>query len=203
MTLEVLIAGEGKTELGRWALAAAHREAPQTRGDSQDVGLIEALVRRRGAIVASAMLWKSIRKFRAGHHAGHETRNVLGLALVAKEHGHTLVFLRDRDGDGDREAQIVEGIRRAQKEFPAVSIVGGCAVESIEAFGLWALGDARAEQRRDPKAELHRRGHEGVRALVELVSGADLSRLPPDSAAGTWFRRLDVVLGQPTRTTDD
>jgi hypothetical protein len=130
--MNVLVAGEGKTELGRWAIE------PQYRAD-RDVGVLEAIVVKRGGCVVDGVLWKNIRKFRAGNHRAPETRTVLGLALEAKERALILVFVRDRDGDDARRGDIDAGVAEARHRFPGVRIAGRCAVESVEALGLWAL----------------------------------------------------------------
>ena len=59
--ITVFLGGEGPTELGRYARAAAFRNA-------EDVGVLEALVRgaRPGAEVSGGLLWKDIRHYKAG-----------------------------------------------------------------------------------------------------------------------------------------
>ena len=156
--------------------------------------MLEALLVQRGAEVIDGVLWRRIRKYRAGGHRSAEVRNVLGLALLASERGLGVVFLRDRDRDEERQAAIEDGIRSAGAAFPKVRVAGGCAVESIEAAGLWALGDRKAEEWTDPKAELARRGHTGVDALVDLLTSSDLRDLPEDSHFARWLRRVDLAV---------
>lgn len=102
--IKVFLGGEGSNELGtRW-----HRPM----GDQP--GVVEALLRRvraDGWCVGGARLWKTIRKYQAGVARGApnhgDARNVLGLVLHAYEAAcELLVFVRDDDGDPDRDPAI-------------------------------------------------------------------------------------------------
>jgi hypothetical protein len=88
MTLKLLLAGEGMNELGGWDVAPPWRRHPP------DPGVLEALLRRiepEGWEIVDAVRWKDIRKFKVGGHREAETRNVLGLALMAREKGYDVL----------------------------------------------------------------------------------------------------------------
>jgi hypothetical protein len=114
--VRVFLAGEGKTELGRYALSkeyakADHEGGPFVRSKkhatvNDEVGVLEALVSRhcRDLKIVGAELWKTrgtqkkVPKLKVGRGmSGAETQTVRGLALLADEAGaQALVFTRDR-----------------------------------------------------------------------------------------------------------
>jgi shikimate kinase len=165
--IEVFLAGEGTTELGGWAHEKPHRAA------TPDVGVLEGLLRRvapSGWAIRDAIVWRSIRKYQAGRH-DPETRNVLGAALAAHERGaQVLVFSRDRDGDEERARRVHAGIEEAREVFSG-SVVGGVAVEAIEAWTLSVHGVRRAHEHRRPKDVFAERGipsdHRSQALLIE------------------------------------
>jgi hypothetical protein len=138
MTVRLFFAGEGPDELGEWANGPAYLPSRDEPGGG---GVLHAPVGRYARYeTVAAVKWKAIRKFRAGDHAKPEYRNVMGLALQADEREcDALAFVRDRDGDPEREKDIEHGIERASREFP-VRIVGGTANEELEAWILAMLG---------------------------------------------------------------
>lgn len=148
-------------------------------------------VSAQGWIVDSAVVWKQIRKFRAGEHRDRETRNVLGLVQAAREAGCDVVaFVRDRDGsvahpNKEREAQIEAGILQAASFFEgwAPRIIGGVAVEKLESWLLALAGKPRSEVERHPEAKLEALGIQIKLAseYVKVVENADLDRLPGDA----------------------
>lgn len=178
--MRVFLAGEGRDELGDWM------HPPQYRRRPPDPGLLEALLRRVADdrfTVVDARVWHTIKKFKAGQHARPETRNVLGLMLEAEEAGcDVLVFVRDKDGDDEREEDIGAGIRLLTEGEHAPLVVGGCAVQEIEAWLLALLGERGSERHAQAK-EVLARGHRiaGLPLKVAVVEGADLDAIPADA----------------------
>lgn len=113
---------------------------------------------------------------------------MLGLTLRALDEGcDVLAFVRDRDGDADREQQLERGIEEAARTFASVRIVGGVARESIEAWILAMRGDAGCESHRHPKGELATR--HGIRTRAEKVSVVDSADLDPARARSATLDR--------------
>ncbi|MSP61902.1 MAG: hypothetical protein EXR72_16530 [Myxococcales bacterium] len=182
--MNVLLAGEGQTELGGWANEPAYRTGEK--------GVIPALLERvqPGWRIGDAIVWKQIVKYRAGDHREREARNVLGLVERARSCGFAaVVFTRDRDGYVAREEDVEKGIEKAAEMFPDVTIVGGVAVETIEAWILALLGESRSEAQHNPRtvlADTH-----SIRTVAEKVAAialADLAAIPED--AGSLHRWL-------------
>jgi hypothetical protein len=190
--VKVFLAGEGKTELGDLA------DHPSYRQDPPEPGLLEALLRRlhpSGCSVAGAVKWKDIHKYRAHDRCRAEVRNVMGAAVQAKDAGcRVLAFSRDRDGDEQREKDVMTGIHRARAEIDGCpDIAGGMAVEAIEAWLISMQGDHRAESRSDPRSLLRDADLAAKRAIVET---ANLDKLPSSARSlQTWLDRAAKVLG--------
>lgn len=201
---KVLLAGEGKNELGSWA-AEPHYRSPE------QPGAIEALLRQRapeGWKISDAVLWKQIRKYRSGDHRNPETRAVLGLAQLAKERRFdALVFTRDRDGEKPEHAQREQDVTRGIEDAPSViagapPIVGGLAVQRLESWVLATQGVRGTESMRN--AEVDRRLSDmaippkDTAAMVAALQEADLSALPEDARSlRKWLDRAGEVLGTP------
>lgn len=191
MMLRVFLSGEGKADIGNAA-------APKPYDQPVEPGVIQALL--AAALpepwqAVGACCWKDVRKYRAGDHRRPEARTVLGLALAAREHGaQVLAFARDRDRDQRRQAEIDAAVA----EVTGVHVVGGVAVEAIEAWVLAALGDARSERHARPKVRLERQfGLTAREQLVAAVEGASLDALPPDATSlHAWLARARSATGQ-------
>jgi hypothetical protein len=189
----VLLAGEGKTELGEWAKEHEHRDSPG------EVGVLEALLRRIGAHVTfvEGVVWTRIVKYRAGAHRSPETRNVLGVVNRALDlRCDAVVFSRDRDGSVERERDIEEGIRQAAEAFPQVALAGSVAVENIEGWILLLLGEADGERvpSKQTKAELEKLFRVvSLREKVEAVAGASIEAVPEGSLS-RFVHRARAVL---------
>jgi hypothetical protein len=187
-TMLTLLAGEGRTEIGGYAGDPAY---PDERPGVL-FALLETLAPGR-YVVTKGVLWKSIRKYKAGQHRGAETRNVLGLALMGFDSDcQAVVFTRDRDRSAAREKEIEMAIKTATGMF-SIAIVGGMAVEAIESWMLALLGDEKAEKHADPKAELAKRGVNTVEDKVRVVrqEAAKLDEAKRRSASfATWAARL-------------
>jgi hypothetical protein len=189
------LGGEGKTELGSLAGDPAYHPL---EGEAAEQGVLESLLRRvrEDVEIAGATEWKRIRKFRSGAHATAEIRNVLGLCLHAKERGATLVaFARDRDRDVDRERAVAEGIRRAANVFPELHVVGGVAVEAVEAWALSMLADARAATYARPKEQLSAtHAVTSVAQLAEICADPERAPCERDSGLVAWLDRAAHAL---------
>lgn len=196
----MLLAGEGSDDLGRWGKHPAYAE----EGPG---GVIEALllrIRATGWSVAEGVRWKTIRKYRAGAHASAEARNVVGLALRARDlRCDAVAFVRDRDGDRDRERDLENGIERARELFPALRIAGGVAIEEIEAWLLAIRGERGSESVTDPKGRLaERHGVDTGAAKIACVEQASLDRLPDDARSlALWIERARQALGGASGST--
>ncbi len=111
--------------------------------------------------------WKKIRKFQAGQHRAPETRNVLGVALVADELGcDALIFARDQDRDIERDQDIELGIeaanatgnRRRYRERGMRSVAAGSALRHEGRVAYGSEGRPRAAPRyRRSRSETRRR----------------------------------------------
>jgi hypothetical protein len=189
--IKVFLAGEGATELGGWSREKVYRDpTPAT-------GVLEALlkkVRPSGWIVVEAICWKSIRKYQARPKMSAELRNVLGVALHAKEVGaEVLAFTRDRDRDTTREAEISEGIARSVSLFePCPRIVGGVAIEAIEAWTLALHGQRRGHRHPRPKEEL---AAASITDQIAVVEAASLDNPDLDAPSlKSWIERARAAL---------
>lgn len=188
----MFLSGEGPDDLGDW-----YRER-QNWHEPRETGIIEALLRAVAGdrfTVVDARIWKRIKKFKSGKHAHPETRNVLGLMLEAEERGcDILVFVRDQDGYEDREADINEGVRLARERFTP-GVVGGVAVQEIEAWILALLGDRGSEAHANAKQELAERHRiASLAEKVAVVEGADIHRVPEDAISlRDWLNDASVA----------
>jgi hypothetical protein len=186
--MRVLLAGEGKTELGEWAKEPPYREQPGQKGVL--VALIERVTDRAFTIV-NGLPWAKIRKYRSGEHASPEQRNVLGLALQARsERCDAVVFSRDRDGSVERQRDLDEGVRRAREIFADLKLVGGITIENIEGWILVLLkvpGESLSSKRTKPELEA-RFGIVSLQAKVDVVASALLDNVLPGSLT-EWLGR--------------
>ncbi len=188
----MFLSGEGPDELGDWC------NEPQYRSDPPRVGIIEVLLRSVAEVdftVVDARVWKRIRKFQAGKHAQPETRNVLGLVNEAEEaRCDALVFVRDQDGYVDRQADIDEGIRLAHERGFGPALVGGVAVQEIEAWVLALLGERSTEHHADAKSVLAKKhGITTCAGKVAVIESADRGKMPEDAVSlRDWLAMVDV-----------
>ncbi len=152
--MKILIAGEGISELGRWAYVKPY-QSKQVDCD----GMIESFlrrIRRDGWSIADGIAWSKIPAYKArGSQSskrmklGPEAHKVLALLLRADEtQCDAVVFLRDLDKLVDRKEDIDDGIDKARELF-SPQIAGGVPVRELESWLLSLLGDKNAEQRTD------------------------------------------------------
>lgn len=134
--MRVLIAGEGRFELGGF-----HVE-PSYRAEAPECGVVEAMLRRvaqRDFCVANGVPWKNIRKFKIGRSPeAADAQCVLGLAQLAKDSGYdAIAFVRDRDRSEERGTHVDDAIAVAERRFGVtLAIVGGVARECTDAWVL-------------------------------------------------------------------
>lgn len=198
---KVMLAGEGKNELGKWAHDPAYRNDCEN-----DSGVIEELLKKveaEGWEIAEGVLWKTIRKYISGGHRKAERRNVVGLVKEAKDMGcDVVVFVRDRDGsrsnpNNEREKSIEEGINEARKLIKdCPDIIGGVAIKMLESWLLALCGKNGSEKLSHPKNELRKQDVEMTTAgCVELVRKTDFHKLPEDAVSfNLWIERAGEVL---------
>jgi hypothetical protein len=143
--LRILLAGEGPNELGDLHTcngARADRAAEVTEGQ----GVLQALlckIRTSDWTIATAYCWKDIRKLRVASADRGDFKNAQRLILRASELGlHGIAFLRDRDGDLDRQRQIEEAVAHGRKKHPKLRIAAGIPIERLESW-LCALGGTK------------------------------------------------------------
>jgi hypothetical protein len=195
--VRVFLSGEGPDDLGDWFVER------QNRSDPPHMGVIEALLRKVATVelkVAEACAWKRIRKYKSGKHARPETRNVLGLAVQAEETGcDALVFVRDQDGYADRQADVDEGVRLVRERGFALALVGGVAVQEIEAWILALMGERGSQRHADAKAVLAEK--HGIRTRAEKVAtveseSADHTKIAEDAVSlRGWLAMAGVAFG--------
>lgn len=195
----VFLSGEGVTELGDWWKERPYRSADPKPGDR---GVLEALLQRcvgsTAFTVVDGVRWTKSPLYRAGVHRSPETRRILGLCTRADEaRCDVLVFSRDRDGDDEREADVEAGIREAQSLGYQMAIIGGVAIEEIEAWLLALTQERGSEGFSDPKAKLAALGRcVGSAERLAVVDDAELSRIPNDALSLLrWLTRAQEVFG--------
>ncbi len=193
--MRVFVAGEGSDELGGWCAEPAYR-------DTSRHGLVETLVRKLAPEadieIVGAVQWSKVSKYRAGGFRTAEERNVLGMALRAREaNADVVVFVRDRDRDAQRERDIEQGIELASAAYGhALRIAGGVAIEEIESWLLSLLGDAGAESLRNPKEKLaDKHNVSTLETKRGVVEARDLNVVPQNAASFVkWRHRVRASL---------
>jgi hypothetical protein len=203
----VYLGGEGATELGDWAKERPYRPRP---GEPSAPGVIEGLLRKAlpelGWSVKDGDCWEidpqvsgSRPSSEARARRGAEAQTILRLALRATEAGcDALVFARDRDGDEPRKGDIERGITEARLSFPGLAIVGGLAIEMLEAWILALIGERQSETRRHPKARLAEvHACSGREQMLAVVDRAKLDAIPSDALSLTnWLTLAKKELGE-------
>lgn len=200
--VKVYLGGEGANELGSRAGALAYQT-----GDNP--GVVEALLRRvepHGWSVIGAIPWRAIRKYRGKGPSPSEERNVLGLVEMANRADAAVVsFVRDSDNDPDRPKTVTSAIEKAAEIFPRVAVIGGSAIPVLEAWVLAMQGEHGTEELRKAaaQAKLRAKGIDKDTArMTQVVSDADLDRLPEDAASlRSWTSKARNVLPPLVRKT--
>ena len=180
--IRIYLCGEGRTELGGRAGHPAYH-------DDAEPGVLVGLLRRvhaDGWMIVGACSWAMLRKFRAnapGARVPADARNVAIAALMAREAGaDVLVLSRDDDGDAGRRVAISRGKADGSAKVPSVRIVGGLAVQCIEAWLLALAGERGTEDlhRARAKAQLEVRAPDTA-TKVAIIDVADLDTVPDDA----------------------
>jgi hypothetical protein len=195
--IRVILAGEGKNELGSFAVEEAFRTEPEP-------GVLEALlrqIRREGFQVTNAISWKDLPKLQVGIGRKGETYNVLRAYHRARKLGcDVLVFSRDRDRE--KFAHRVDDIEHALTQIEASeggpAVVGGVAIEKLESWLVAVAGHHRSEEMRRPEEKLIEMGigDKDTRAMVALVEERGLAGVPPDARSlRRWLDRARAALG--------
>lgn len=198
--IRIILAGEGRNELGDWWVEDAFRpEIPEP-------GVLEALlrqVRHDGWQVVGALRWTRLPKLQVGIGKKGEEQNVRRAFHHAKKRGcDILVFSRDRDGPkfAHREEDIERAIAALSAEQGGPRIVGAVAVEKLEAWVLAVSGQRRSEDLRRPEGRLGEIGvpPKDTAAMIALVDRCGLSGIPDDAVSlRKWLARAKGALGAP------
>jgi len=201
--MKILIAGEGKTEIGYWTLPAERHTGDKKRDER---GIIEAFVARLSSndwTIIEGIDWRRIPKYKARRtderrapKLGPEGQTVRGLALRAEEKNcNAVIFVRDRDDEPDREKDIDEAIATSREQFTP-QIAGGVAAQSIESWLLSLKNEKDAERYAKPKKVL--RDNFGVESLadkVAIVDEANLDEIRQDARSlRNWLDQVRAVL---------
>jgi hypothetical protein len=200
--IRVILAGEGKNELGGFAVE------PSFRDDEPEPGVVEALLRQvrpEGWKVVDAILWKNIPKLRVGIGGKGEELNVQRAFHHAKKRGcEVFAFTRDRDKakfahreDGIERA--IEGLGSTADKQPAV--VGGVAIEKLESWLVAVAGHHGSEGMRRPQERLAELGmdEKDTAAMVRLVEENGVTNIPADAhSLRRWLERARQAFDEPT-----
>lgn len=112
---------------------------------------------------------------------------------------HAFVFVRDQDGDLGRQAHLEAGIRMVREGEFAPTLVGGVAVQEIEAWVLALLGERKTEQHSDAKDVLVKKhAVTTCEGKVAVVENADRSKISDDAASlRAWLAQVDACFVAP------
>ncbi|MBN2497525.1 MAG: hypothetical protein JXR96_23230 [Deltaproteobacteria bacterium] len=193
--MKLLLAGEGANELGGW-----HHEEPYR---TDEPGVIEALLKKvhpHGWAIVHAVKWHWIHKYCVGMHGAAEKRNIEYVHHKAKKLGlDAVVFVRDRDGKKNHKRQRdIEYTIESCEQTGGPAIIGGMAIEKLEAWILALCGEHNSESMNKPENRLADREDcpKNTAEMVEVVEGADLDRIPSDARSlRAWLDRARSVLG--------
>jgi hypothetical protein len=181
MTLRILLAGEGPSELGGWAAEPQYRGVARQRRDARRleppfVGVLEAFLAATapGAFeIVDAVLWKSLPFYRSGggnrteRPMSKEELNVRALSLLAHDRAcDAVVYVRDKDRSEERQRDLARGREALDQQAikAGLRVAGGVSVQCIEAWVLavWAsrFGEPVPEARKGerPKGRTRLRG---------------------------------------------
>lgn len=199
--IRVILAGEGRNELGDLVVEAPFR--PQ--GKEAQPGVLESLlrqVRREGWEVVDALPWKTLPKLQVGLGRKGEEHNVRRAHHHAKKRGcDVLVFTRDRDGVkfAHREEDIERAVEDLQSNGGGPAIVGAVAVEKLEAWLLAVAGKRQSEAFRRPEQELVDLGvgEKDTAAMVSLIERCGLGAVPEDARSlRKWLSQAHDALAE-------
>lgn len=194
----IILAGEGKNELGGFAVEAAFR------GEQPEPGVVEALLRKvraEGWKVVDAILWKKTPKLQVGIGGRGEELNVRRAYHHAKKRGcDVFVFTRDRDKAKfvHREVDIERAIEALGAPPGAgPSVIGGVAIEKLESWLVAVAGMQGSEDLRRPEEKLAELGvgEKDTGAMVRFVEERGLGDIPADARSlRRWLERAKQAL---------
>ncbi len=202
--IRVILAGEGRNELGDLWVEAAFRPRDGTKARP---GVLEALlreVRREGWEIVDALPWKTLPKLQVGIGKKGEEHNVRRAYHHAKKRGcEVLVFTRDRDGVkfAHREEDIDRAVADLRTNGDGPAIVGAVAVEKLEGWLLAVAGARRSEEQRRPEEQLTDLGVEpkDTAGMVALVEQHGLAAIPEDARSlRKWLEQARDALAENT-----
>jgi len=194
--IRVILAGEGRNELGSFSVEAVFRDQPEP-------GVVETLlrqVRRSGWQVVDAILWKKLPKLQVGLRGRGEELNVLRAYHHAKKRGcEILAFTRDRDGVkyAHRDEDIEHALATLKDSNDGPVVVGGVAIEKLESWLTAIAGCHRSEEMRRPEEKLADLGvgEKDTRAMVALIHQRGLAGIPDDARSlHRWLDRAREAL---------
>ncbi len=200
MTRRVLLAGEGKTELGGWAGDPVYVDSRPRPG------MLEALLAKvapEGWEIVAAYEWKRLPRYRANEPGlGKDELNTKALRVFAGDHGCDLiVFSRDRDRAVDRAIAVNRGLAWLRSNLcSGLEVIGGMAHECSESWLLAVHGEARSEEHAPvtAKQRLHEMGVSHTDAMVAAIEAADLSTIPADAVSlRAWLSQAQAVFPSP------
>jgi hypothetical protein len=179
----VFLAGEGTNDIGSFAMS------PE-RHDLKEAGVVGALlrkIRQSGWEIVGGIPWKHLHKVRAKGASRGEESNVMAAALRATDpdvDADVLVFVRDTDGDSERQEAIEQGLARAEATF-SLKIVGGVVDFVLETWILALKGETATEGARKGEVEQRAKaagfGDKNGFAMIAIVDAADLDAVPSDA----------------------
>jgi hypothetical protein len=191
----ILLAGEGRNELGGWY------DEPSFRLSPPDLGILEALLKKvapQGWSIVDGVRWKSLRKYKVNEPGKAEEKNLRRLLLMAEERQCNLVaFTRDRDRSRERQAQIDSTMAEMEAQYTeGPFFIGGMAIEKIEAWLLALSGETRSESIGDPAAKLAPILPESTTSeMARLVMRAEITSIPRDAnSLSTWIQKASRFL---------
>lgn len=187
--MKVWLAGEGTNDIGSLA-----KDAQTTH---EYPGALHELLRLScpDAEVIGGSEWRSVPKLRTGSKgAGAEAQTVAGLQLRAEEkNADALVFMRDRDGDRDRQTQIESAL--ANSTFPTAGVV---SVETLEHWICAVSGRSKSERlsgsQVDARLAQLKVKKKSTQSYVAWLSSRSLQKLPQDAKSlRMWIQRLGAL----------
>ncbi len=197
--IRVILAGEGRNELGGFATEAPFRK------DDPEAGVIEALLRQvrpDGWRVIDAIPWKKAPKLQVGIAGKGEALNVQRAYHHAKKRGcDILAFTRDRDDAkfAHRESDIERAIASITETNEGPALVGGVAIEKIESWVAAIAGATQSEKLRRPEEKLNALGihNKDTAGMVRVVEEHGLSSIPDDAQSlRRWLERAEKALNR-------
>lgn len=139
--MNVFLVGEGKDDIGRWAIDEAYRDT-SSLGD----GVIGGLARKTapgGWRVSASRVHSRVPALRVGRHEGGEARKLRGAQQLARDAGcEVLVFARDMDNQYTERSRA---LRAGQHLTADVGTILALVEPCIEGWVLELVGERRTQ----------------------------------------------------------